>query len=80
MRAVVLALADDSFYGGDLARHIGYAKPPVHRWLRKLESFGLAEVDFVHSGSRGGRPAEFWTLTEDGRELAEALRAELVSA
>lgn len=76
MTAVLLALTEDSFCGAELSRRTGYAQPSVSCWLRRLGAFGLAEVDFVIQGRAGGRAAEFWALTEAGRELAEALFAE----
>lgn len=49
----------------------------VSRWLRALGAHGFTYIDFVIQGHSGGRAAEFWALTELGRELADALRAEL---
>lgn len=75
MAAVVLALVTyGSLCGADLVRITGRTGPPIYRWLHKLEAFGLAEVDFVIE--RWGRSMEFWMLTADGKNLANALAAE----
>jgi predicted transcriptional regulator len=68
-----------SSYGAEIARATGQAQNNVAVSLLKLRRFGLVDVveeldGYGHQG--GGRPAVFWRLTRDGRELAELLAAE----
>ena len=83
--AVLAAMAEAGpLHGSALARMAGQKQNNVTTlWLPKLDRFGFVwPVDEVaglgHQG--GGRPAVIWALTAKGRQLAAALRAELVSA
>lgn len=77
---VLHGLVDQPRYGRELAAHIGRSQTGVLKALSWLDQLGFAEIDFVIQGSRGGRAAEFWTLTPAGRELMAALACESVPA
>lgn len=84
IRAVLLALVKEPMYGCEIARRTGQDQGNVSRWLRRLEAFGFVDVHEVVGGVGGGerrighggaRPAVFWRLTRNGRDLVEALVA-----
>jgi predicted transcriptional regulator len=57
---VLLALAQaQPESGAAITPLVGRRRSNVSRWLRMLGDLGLAEIDFVIQGSRGGRAAEF---------------------
>lgn len=77
MSDVLLALLSGPAHGSEVARRAGrHQSTVVAVWLPRLCERGFVQASdpvegLGHQG--GGRPARIWTLTERGRELAEAL-------